>query len=71
MSIQAPWRYGRAVENGDGLLHIEKDEHTTLCGATFDTYVLHWDTRTVIGCGRCLVEAGVPRALPSGEKQPQ
>lgn len=30
----------------------------TYCGEPFDAYVLHWDTRTVIACGSCLIAAG-------------
>ena len=56
-------RYGRAVENGDGLLHIERGPGVTYCGEEFDAYTLHWDTRTVVACGPCLMEAGVPLAV--------
>jgi hypothetical protein len=57
----AAWT-GRAVETGDGLLHIEGDEGTTLCGETVEAYPIRWDVRTVVGCGRCLIAAGVPLA---------
>jgi hypothetical protein len=53
---------GRAVEAGDGLLHIERDERTTCCGKPIECYPLHWDTKTVIACGSCLIAAGVPLA---------
>ena len=56
-------RYGRAVETGDGLLHIEANgARLTMCGKRFSAYTLHWDTKTVVACGACLMEAGVPLA---------
>lgn len=51
---------GRAVDASDGLLHIEGAEGVTLCGEPVEAYPLHWDTTTVIACGLCLIEAGVP-----------
>lgn len=57
--LQKPLR-GRAVDAGDGLLHIEGAEGQTLCGETVQTYPLHWATTTVVGCGICLMKAGVP-----------
>lgn len=51
---------GRAVEADDGMLHIEAETGTTLCGKAVEAYPLHWDVRTVIACGSCLVAAGVP-----------
>lgn len=57
--------YGRAVETADdGFLHIEGNDGRTMCGEPVAAYTLHWDTRTVIACGLCLIEAGVP--LSSG-----
>jgi hypothetical protein len=55
--------YGRAVEAGDGMLHIERDETSTYCGKTIACYPLHWDTTTVVACGSCLIAAGVPLRL--------
>lgn len=57
---------GRAVEAGDGMLHIEGVDGATLCGEAVQAYPLHWDTRTVVACGLCLIEAGVP--LSTGEE---
>lgn len=51
---------GRAVEARDGMLHIESVEGTTLCGKQVEAYPIRWDVRSVIGCGNCLIAAGVP-----------
>lgn len=51
---------GKAVTAGDGMLHIERQTGTTLCGELVESYPLHWDVTTVIACGICLMEAGVP-----------
>lgn len=57
---------GRAVETGDGLLHVEATSGVTLCGQPVETYPLHWDTKTVIGCGPCLLAVGAaPVRRPS------
>jgi hypothetical protein len=58
-SLREPLR-GLAVSAGDGLLHIEGARGVTLCGEPVTCYPLHWDTVTVIACGVCLMEAGVP-----------
>jgi hypothetical protein len=62
--LRKPLR-GRAVEAGDGMLHIEGEEGTTLCGEAVEAYPLHWATKTVIACGVCLMEAGVPLSTPN------
>ena len=57
--LRKPLR-GRAVDAGDGLLHIEGRDGVTLCGEQVESYPLHWATTSVVACGVCLMEAGVP-----------